>query len=522
MREPPVSDYDKVAYPRAVFPQTHPERMATIATLFGLEPAPVHRARVLELGCGDGNNLIAMACTLPESEFHGVDLAVEPIRRGREAAAAVGLKNVSLRQLNILEMPPNMGRFDYIIAHGLYSWVPEAVREKILSICGEHLAENGVAYISYNAYPGCHLRDSSRAMMLFHVRQISDPAEQIRQARALLKFLAEAKSQPDIWQGLRRFEFERLEKLNDAGFFHDDLASVNQPFYFHQFIQAAERHQLEYLAEANVRDMQPAGLSEEGIRTLYKMESGNRIAHEQYMDFVVGRGFRQTLLCRRGRRMDRELKPERVCNLFAAADTYPVNPGANLTAPVMEDFRRGETVVATSHPALKSTLVILGELWPRRVPFNELLNRARERAGRDETTLDSDRRDLADFLVRCYAIGFASLHAHASTFVTEISERPMASPLARLQISQSDTVSTLCHQPVKIEDPLLREVLKLLDGTRDRASLLEELGKTADSSGAAVSREGKVVTAPKQAPEVLARELETCLKSLAELGLLAG
>jgi methyltransferase-like protein/SAM-dependent methyltransferase len=504
MRELPVSDYDTIAYPSAVFPQTHPERLATIATLFGLQPAPVHRARVLELGCGDGNNLIAMACTLPESEFHGVDLAIEPIRRGREALAALGLKNVSLRQLNILEMPPNIGRFDYIIAHGLYSWVPDAVREKILLICGEHLAENGVAYISYNAYPGCHLRDSSREMMLFHVRQIPDPAEQIRQARALLKFLAGAKSQPGIWQGLLRFEFERLEKLDDAGFFHDDLSSVNQPFYFHQFIQAAERHQLEYLAEANVADMQPAGLTEEGIRTLYKMENGNRVAHEQYMDFVVGRGFRQTLLCRRGRRLDRELKPERVCNLFAAADVSPVNPEANLTAPVMEDFQRDKTVIATSQPALKSALVILGALWPRRVPFNQLLSLARERAGRDETTLDSDRRDLADFLVRCYAIGIASLHAHASTFVIEISERPIASPLARLQISQSDTVSTLRHQPVKIEDALLREVLRLLDGTRDRDALLEELAKTV------------------QASEDLARDLETCLKSLAELGLLVG
>ncbi len=522
MHEATVSEYDKFAYPSAVYVQTHPDRLATVATLFGLQPARIERARVLELGCGDGNNLITMACTLPDSEFLGVDLAIEPVRGGQEAIAALGLKNISLRQMNILEMPGDIGVFDYIIAHGLYSWVPEAVREKILGICREHLSENGVAFVSYNAYPGSHLRDLMRGMTLFHVDQLSEPAEQVRQARALLKFLAEGQSRSGLWQDVLRHLSERLEKRSGAGFYHDELGPAYRPLYFHEFVKAAAGHQLEYLAEADVKDMLPGDLNEEGVRVLQKMENMNRVAHEQYMDFVVGRAFRQTLLCHKGRRRDQELKPERACTLFAAADVRPVNPDASPATPGMEEFKRGESVIGTSHPMLKSALAVLGQVWPRRVPFSELLNTARERAGRDEASLDSDRRDLADFLVRCYAVGFVDLHSYPSTFVTEVSERPVASPLARWQVRHGPNVSSFRHLPLKIEDPLGRGVLGLLDGTRDRAALLKELGESVKAGSMPVYYEGKSSVELQTALELLPGQLETSLASLAKLGLLVG
>jgi methyltransferase-like protein/ubiquinone/menaquinone biosynthesis C-methylase UbiE len=497
---------------------------ARLCQSFPLQPARIERARVLELGCGDGNNLITMACTLPESQFQGVDLATEPVRSGQKAIAEMGLKNISLRQLNILEMPADIGTFDYIIAHGLFSWVPEAVQEKILAICREHLAENGVAYISYNAYPGCHLRELARGMMRFHVRQFSEPLEQVGQARALLKFLAEGQSASGLWQDVLRHLFERLEKRTDSGFYHDDLSPVYRPLYFHEFVEAASRHQLEYLAEADVKDMLPGGLNEEGVRVLRKMEQMNRVAHEQYMDFLVGRAFRQTLLCRQGRRLDQELKPERVFSLFVASDVAAVNPDANLATPAMEDFKRGESVIASGNPMLKSALLYLGQAWPRRVPFDELLQKARERAGREassaEPALESDRRDLADFLFRCYAIGFVDLHSYPSTFVTEVSERPMASALVRWQIRQGPSVSSFRHLSLKIGDPLGREVLTLLDGTRDRAALLKELGEIVKTGSMPIYYEGKSTVELEKALELLPGQLDTSLASLARLGLL--
>src|SRR5271169_6418311 len=178
--------YDEIPYPGSAFSRTHPDRLAVMAILFGMAPAPVARCRVLEIGCGDGGNLIPMAFGLPESSFTGVDLAESAIARGQELIGRLGLRNIQLRYLDLMDVDSGFPEFDYIIAHGVYSWVPPQVAEKILDICKSHLAEQGVAFVSYNTYPGGHLLDTIREMMQFHMRNIHIPRERLRQARELL------------------------------------------------------------------------------------------------------------------------------------------------------------------------------------------------------------------------------------------------------------------------------------------------------------------------------------------------
>src|ERR1700747_3167393 len=137
------TSYDQVLYRGFPYAQSHPDRLATMATLFGMTPAPVERCRVLELGCGDGGNVIPMAFTLPESRFLGVDLSASAIARGQDLVRTLSLSNITLRHLDLMEMAGGAGEFDYIIAHGLYSWVPPAVREQILKLFKSHLAPNG-------------------------------------------------------------------------------------------------------------------------------------------------------------------------------------------------------------------------------------------------------------------------------------------------------------------------------------------------------------------------------------------
>src|SRR5947209_3687226 len=183
--------YDEIPYPGFALPQTHPDRLATLATLFGMRPAPIDRCRVLELGCGDGANLIPMALTLPGSTFVGIDLAARPIAKGEAMVAALGLHNIALHQQDILGISERIGTFDYIIAHGLYSWVPPPVRGKILAICAAHLRPDGIAYVSYNTYPGGRLREIAREMIAFHTRGVTDPRDRIARARAILGVVAE-------------------------------------------------------------------------------------------------------------------------------------------------------------------------------------------------------------------------------------------------------------------------------------------------------------------------------------------
>lgn len=497
MSQSAQSEYDAVAYPSGLFPQTHPDRLATVATLFGLEPAPVEKCRVLELGCGDGANVTAMAFLLPESRFLGVDLAKEPIRRGNERIGQLGLKNIALRQMDVLQFPDDLGPFDYIIAHGVYSWVPADVREKIMAVCAKCLSEQGLAYISYNAYPGNHLRDIVRWMMRFHSQQFDDPAEKFRQSQALVKFAAEAATKQGLWQDILKRQTERLTKYTVETFYHDDLSGINQPFYFMDFMEQASRHGLQYLAEADIANMLDDGLEKPAAEMLRQFSADAFIVREQYLDFIKGRAFRQTVLCREALKVGRSLLSERVVNLFVASDLRPVQGDLDVTTSEPADFQRPKgTEIATSSPVAKAALAHLGTIFPMSIHFGELFEIARRRPGKKAETggaeAEREKKELAEFIVRAHAMDLLELHRLPPQFVMQVSERPTASRLARLEIQTGHSVSTLRHRSLRIDDALGRHLLGLLDGTRDHATLAAEL-TSAIRSGA--------IPPPNQPPE---------------------
>jgi SAM-dependent methyltransferase len=186
------SSYDEVPYLKSAFPQTHPDRLATLARLFGLAPPDLETCRVLELGCASGDNLIPMALGLPNARFLGIDSSIRQIQHGRQTIDALGLTNIELRHASIADVTAADGRFDYIVCHGVYSWVPEPIREAILQICRDNLVSEGVAYVSYNTLPGWRVRGMIRDMMIYHSDQFEGAAERLQQARALLDFLAQS------------------------------------------------------------------------------------------------------------------------------------------------------------------------------------------------------------------------------------------------------------------------------------------------------------------------------------------
>ena len=513
--------YDSVPYPNAVFGQTHPDRLATIATLHGLTPAPVERCRVLELGCGDGTNLIAMACACPGSEFLGVDLAPTAVERGRQTIAALGLGNVALHTLDLRRLPGDWGPFDYILAHGLYSWVPEPVRDALMALCHRALAETGIAYISYNCQPGGHLREPIRRMCQFHVRQLQDPGEQVRQSRALVKFLAEAGPEPDLWQQLLQSQLERMGRQPDAAFYHDDLSPAHQAFYFHEFVQHAAEHQLQYLSEASLADALEQEFPARVLDQLPPLEGDTLLAGEQYRDFLRGRAFRQTLLVPREAAIDRELDPRRLAGLWLAADARPARGGLDPAAAVEEDFQGPKgAVIATGEPLAKAALLELGEAWPAWLAFPDLLEAARGRLGPGEAG-QGTALGLAGFLLRCQRLDFAELHARPAPFATRLTERPRASALARHAARSFVGVPTLRHVVLSLDDPLARRTLPLLDGSRDRAALGRELLAAVTSGELALEREdGTAVADPAEAERLLYARLDACLQLFLRSGVL--
>jgi SAM-dependent methyltransferase len=465
--------YDTFPYASAIYSQTHPDRLATLTALHGLQPCDVTRARVLELGCGDGLNLIAMAVALPDVRFTGIDLASTPITRGQDILRRLGLRNVDLAARDVLALPDDLGQFDFIIAHGLYSWVPAPVREKVLAICSHSLAPDGVAYISYNAQPGNHFRDLARGLMRFHAGRFATPDEKIEQARSFLEFLAGHETADTVYRDVLRQQFARIEKYLPSGVFHDDLSECNQAFYFHEFISDARRHGLDFLTEADYADTQTDGLSQECVRVLDRFGPDEVVAREQYLDFFRARAFRQTLLCHAGRKVSRPPSPESVFPLLVASTARPSNPKATVTTRQPVEFKAGNnSVIATEHPLVKAALMHLGARWPERIPFQALLDHAASATGESAS---ENRLPFAKVILATHAIGFVELHTFAGGFTTAVSTKPCASSLARLQAPESAMIPTLRHTTLHLGDELSRKLVPLLDGTRTHEELVDAL-----------------------------------------------
>src|SRR6478672_12020095 len=312
--DPLVRSYNDVPYTSSPDPARHPERLATLGTLLGLDVAPVATCRVLELACGDGANLVPIAATLPGATFVGFDLAARPIARARRMIRELALANVRALELDLRDVPRDLGTFDYIIAHGLYSWVPADVRAHVMPLIARHLARNGVALVSYNAMPGCHLRGVVWDMLKYHTRSVADKAGKVAAARALLELVATPVDDDTPSQQALRAEVRSAALGSDASLAHDDLSEPNQPFYFHEFIADAARAGLTFLAEARLDTMLGAGVAPHVREALGRLD---RLDREQYLDFVHFRHFRESLLCHADAAATFVAQPSRVLGLHA-------------------------------------------------------------------------------------------------------------------------------------------------------------------------------------------------------------
>ena len=517
-----IDPYDDFLYPNYCYPETHPDRLGSRATLFGMKPAPAELCRVLELACGDGANLMPMAYGLPNSEFLGVDRASQPIARGKEMIAALKLKNLELRQFDLLALPTGLGKFDYIIAHGLYSWVPPAVQDRILEICRSCLNPQGIAYISYNVYPGCHLRAITRGMMLYHVRELKDAHQRVAQGRALVNWVADAHSETNAYSLFLREAKDALANRNDGAIYHDDIAEVNSPLYFYQFITRAARYGLQFLSEAEYFYTEGRFSTTEVAQQLEVMGQDDILGKEQYMDFLEGRSFRQTLLCHHEVELNRSLTSDLVRQFYIRSQAQPVNEEPDLRSQAIEEFRGAkECSIATSFPLAKAAIRYLGQICPHSVPFSDLLVGAQQLLGAPACSLDSEEaRLLAEVILKAYGAGVAELSLHEPTFSLKPSERPVASPLARLQAQHGSIVTSLTYNTVKFEDLFGRQLLSLLDGTRDRETLLKEFSELIEQNIQTDATTGSPVVELEKLRPTIAQKLDDKLAELGRLGFL--
>jgi methyltransferase-like protein/trans-aconitate methyltransferase len=471
--ESAVCSYDDVPYGSLAFPQTHPDRLATIGRMFGLSTPDIGRCRVLELGCASAGNLIPMAFNLPDAEFVGIDLSKSHVDAASSTIQALGLRNVQIRRGSIVEIDDSWGRFDYIVCHGVFSWVEPDVQEAILRVAVDNLSEHGIAYVSYNTYPGWHMREMVRHMMRYHARRFDEVPEQIEQARALLTFLTSAADRSGPYGQLLNREIDRLRQTSDSYLYHEHLERTNAPLYFHQFVVRAEAAGLQFLAEADVSDMLSSVFEPSVAETLERI-SPDLVHLEQYMDFVRNRQFRQTLLCHGELRPKRALNPSFMQGLMLScrAVTDPAPPDLTPTKPVV--FQIGQQRAEVTLPASKAAFALLMEAWPRAVAVGELCAAALERAAPFLPAEDEARGPMLADLLQAVLYGMIRLHTHQLSCTNHLSDTPRAHPLAAQHAANGSIVVNAHHEMVRLE-PMGVEVVRLADGRRSRVEILEAL-----------------------------------------------
>ena len=467
------SPYDAISYPGHPYKGTHPDHLGVLGALYGMKPPLASQCRYLELGCGVGGNLLPLAFQFPNSEFVGIDLSGREIEKAKESAAHYGLGNVSLHQGDIATVDQSWGRFDYIVSHGVYSWVPPPVRQAMMRIFGHNLSPQGIAYVSYNAHPGSHMRDLVRDAMNFHVRDLDDPKKKVAQARAILKFIAEGSDKNTVYGAVVREQLERVQRMGDEVLYHDDLNVISRAFLLHEVVAEAVAQGLQYLSDTTLSRRNLSKYSEEVQQVLGGFPPDQFLARDQFQDFIDGHGFRCTLLCRADIALDRDPNPESLAQFQLTCSASPVDATLDLTKAERAAFKTDAgDVIEVDHPLTKAALFELGRRWPGALSWDELRATI---AGGQRALPHDDVEAMRNALFAAAFHGHVVLHREAPIACATVSARPEASALARKQAERVKLVTNLTHIGVLLEDERVRRLVTLADGTRDLDALVAAL-----------------------------------------------
>ena len=295
--------YSELGYKSMPFPYTTPATLEAYAALVGISAPNPKTARVLELGATYGGNIISQALFNPDATFVGIELSQEQVEKGNEVIANAGLINVSLIQSDIASIGSEIGTFDYIIAHGVYSWVDDGVKDALLRLIDEHLAEDGIAYISYNTYPGWHTMDEVRQLMMFSNRDKTqfNHKEKVLHGKTIGSIVG---SQILKYDNLKERNSKFLGALrsimqkDEYYVGHDHLEPNNDPVYFYQFNDHLGAHNLAYLCDADLTLSMVRSFDADIADTLDKLAPNDHVAQEQYLDFMLDTTFRKSIICK--------------------------------------------------------------------------------------------------------------------------------------------------------------------------------------------------------------------------------
>jgi methyltransferase-like protein len=515
--------YDAVPYESVPFPQSAPEHLQAVAGLFGLDAPPVETARVLELGCASGGNLLPFAARHPQATVLGIDLSRVQVEQAGAKIKIMGLGNAEIRQADLSTLDAGLGTFDYIICHGVYSWVPAHVQDAILRIASENLADTGLAYVSYNTYPGWKSREIIRDAMLLRAGG-RDPAEKMPYARGMLDFLDNTARPNSILKTVLEELGPVIRTQSDYYLLHDFLEPYNAPCYFRDFVASAAEKGLDYVGESEHFLMFLANYDEAIREPLLREWGSSQLAVEQYLDFVANRSFRQTILAKTAHAAGirrqvpadfiRRLHLTGVFQARGEVDTADDRPQAYGL------LRQGTATL--SRPEFKTAAGILNAIYPASLSFEALAEKV---AGLLKLEVDDAQRRLLPFVENFVIKGFLGYALAENKAAPSVPPKAVVPAEVRATMptpagNATAAVSNLIHRHASL-GILEARVALLLDGSRDEAAVIKGIVADARQGILTFLKDGQPIADEAVIEEAARLQVPAAIASLRGKGLIA-
>jgi methyltransferase-like protein/cyclopropane fatty-acyl-phospholipid synthase-like methyltransferase len=501
-----INTYDEVPYQSYPYAQSQPETLRTLGMLFGMKPPAVETARVLELGCAEGGNLVPHAAKYPKATFVGVDLSKVQIDAGNAHIKELGLKNIELKHCSITDIDSKFGKFDYIICHGVISWVPDFVRDKILEVSAKNLTENGIAYISYNTLPGWNMIRTIRDMMLYHAKNFATAQEKVSQSRLLLDFVKESlEGQDSPYANILRQEAQLLANQSDHYLRHDHLEEENKQFYFSEFLGKAAQQGLQYLSDTSLPSMYLGNMPK---NVAEKLQGLNDIVRtEQYMDFVTNRRFRSTLLCHKNVQLNRSINNEDIKKFAMTLNITPEKKLSEVDVNNDENLKfffnnNKDSNVGSNSPGLKAVLYTFAENINNPLTFDDLVKKATAKLKGNMKELVE--RDLIANSMNLVIKGYINLSLESGNGDKVNLEKPKLSPLTIYQATKTNYnwVTNHMHAPIGI-NIFDKFAMQYMDGNHDKAKIIANLIDDVRNGKITLSKDNKKIEADAEVKKEL-------------------
>jgi len=473
-----LDPYDVYAYRGVTVPYSAPPHLAVCSYWSGGPTPCIDRFSLVELGSGDGGNLLPLAFYHPKCRFVGIDCSRSALDRAHAAANVLGLENISLVLSDIRDVSSSeFGRFDYVVAHGLYSWVPDDARSAILRFCRDVLAPDGLAYVSYNAQPGWSTRQVVRDTLRRSrcVRDADVPEKAAKAIAVAARLLEDLSASRFASTMVLADELVRVRDGRPYYVFHEYLTETNDGFWLRDFVDRACDSGLAYLVDAHFCRWE--GYVPPELRKPVAERRLDPLDEEETLDLMGHRYFRASILARSDARRTPVLRHEFIAQRYIASSLRPQQDPLDLDEGTAAQFvGAGSLEITLDSSIVKAAAVLLGRQWPRGIRLDELYEQCVSLLGRYDRRVSTDcRTELLEGIKILFEVGQVDLRYQEPMYSGEVVESPTAHALARWEAAGRDALTTPHHHSVAFDADTM-SLVRSMDGSRSRAELREMFG----------------------------------------------